>query len=173
MEVIKEKGFYKHLVWQTLSAMVFMYCVLFALDHVAASALIWAAGASCLASSAYCVFGSPHSRVSHPIRLFGGYVIGMISGEALRLVLGAACLGLVTCQPNVPIHLMELAAVTSLGLALVLMVLFRLEHPPAAGLAIVLVLDIRSWAPIIIILIAAMLLTFVRWAFDKRLMNLT
>jgi len=172
MEVIKKSGFYKHLIWQTLFAMVFMFAVLFALDHVVVSSLIWAAGASSLASTAFCVFGSPHTRVAYPIRIFGGYVIGMISGEALRLLLHVSCLGLIVCQPNVPIHVMELAAAISVGLALIVMVLLKLEHPPAAGFAIVLVLDIREWYALLIILIAAFLLTFIRWALDKWLINL-
>lgn len=172
MEVTKEQGFYKHLVWQTLFAMLFMFAVLFALDHVSVSSLIWAAGASSLASTAFCVFGSPHARTSAPIRIFSGYVIGMISGELLRLVLHVGCLSIIACKPNVPIHIMELAAVISVGFALVTMVLMKLEHPPAAGLAVVLVLDIREWYALIIILVAALLLTLIRWMLDKWLINL-
>ncbi len=52
------------------------------------------------------------------------------------------------------------------------MVLFKLEPPPAAGLAVVMVLDIRNMEAMLIILAAAILLTLIRTIFRNQLRRL-
>lgn len=164
---IRNQKYYIHLICQTAFAMVFIFCVLISLDHVAANQLIWAAGTGSLASSSYCVFCTPDSLVAQPKRIIGGYIIGMFSGESMRLLLLFAHL-----SAHFGANGIVFAAVASVGLALILMVLLRLEHPPAAGLAVVLVIDVQSYAPVLVILAAAIVLACIRSLMRNKLMPL-
>ncbi len=174
---VRDRQYYFHVLWQTTFAMVFVYGVLLSLDHVAAGQLIWAAGTGSLASSSFCVFCTPRAVVSQPLRIIGGYVVGMVSGEAMRLLSHFLCLFWMQCHAgnmsaHFSMHMVEMAAVASVGVTLLLMVLLRLEHPPAAGLAVVLVVDVKSMLPVLVILCAALVLALIRWLLNKQLLPL-
>lgn len=166
------KKFRKHLVLQTAMLVFFMLAVLVALNYISATALVWSMGASALASSCYGVFSRPSSITSIPHRIVGGYLIGLASGELTRYLLELGCLHSSVCHPGAPLFVLEIAAAASVGLAFVFMVLTGWEHPPAAGLAIILMLELHAWTPVLVILIAAFLLAFLRWVLGKKLIDL-
>ena len=171
--VLRDRKFWWHLTFQGLVAVVFMWLVLAGLDKVARSTIIWAAGASSLASSSYIVFCAPGSIVARPLKIIGGYVIAVVVGECMRLLALVFCHVIPSCHVGVPfMHVFEVAAALSVGIALLLMILFKSEHPPAAGLAVVMVLDIRNYYALSIILFAACVLAFIRYLFRNKLCNL-
>lgn len=170
MSIQHNRNFYLHLVVQGFCAAVFMYALLLSLDLIRAGTLIWAAGASTLASTAFIVFGTPTNHSARPYRIIIGYAIAMFCGHFIRIVADYFCHGQAFCQ--VPEHLIrvhEIAAIVSLMLAFFLMVMLRSSHPPAAGLAVVMVLDISNVDVMLIIGAAAVLLALVMLIFRKRL----
>ena len=161
---IGEQSYCCHLLIQASAALVFMWLVLIGLDAIAASKIIWAAGASSLASSTYIVFCTPKAVSAKPQKIMGGYLIAMFCGEGIRL--------LANLSEHSSIHIFEIAAAVSLGLAFLLMVLLKAEHPPAAGLAVVMVLDIRNLMALGIILFAVIILLLIRIIFRHQLCDL-
>ena len=174
MELHKNRReYFLHLFIQAIAAFIFMWLVLFSLDLVATSRILWAAGASTLASSSFIIFCSPQSVMAKPQKIIGGYIIAMVCGEVMRWVAIWVCHIIPSCHAGPPfVHVFEVAAALSLVLALLLMILFRSEHPPAAGLAIVMVLDVRNLDILAVILAAAVLLSIVQMIFRKKLCNL-
>ncbi len=173
MEIVRDRLYYKHLVVQGMSAVVFMFLVLFSLDHVRASNVIWAAGASTLASSSFSLFCRPTSPIVRHIRIIGGYVVAMLSGHAMRLLAGVFCHVVQNCHLlHVHTLVFEISATLSVGIALFLMALLRLSHPPAAGLAVVMVLDIGNPYAMLVILSGAVTLCIIHAVFNKQLRNL-
>jgi CBS domain-containing membrane protein len=165
--------FYKHLAVQCLAALLFIYVVLRALDLVATSSLIWAAGASTLASSAYLVFVLPESPASKPVRVIGGYIVAVLCGHGFRMLGALTCSLFFTCNVvSVHIRVFEVIAAVSVGVSLIIMVLFKLEHPPAAGLALVMTLDIQNTGAMIVILGSAASLSLIRYFFYRQLRQL-
>ena len=167
------KDFFVHLLVQAVSAFIFMWLVLFLLDMVATSRILWAVGASTLASSSFIIFCVPKSVTAKPLKIVGGYVIAMICGGVMKIVANSVCHVIPACHAGLPfIHVFEVAAALSVTIALVLMVLFRSEHPPAAGLAIVMVLDVRNVDVLAVILGGAVLLAIIHIIFRKKLCDL-
>lgn len=168
------RQYISHLLIQATAAIIFMWLVLFSLDHVAASQIIWAAGASTLASSTYIVFCAPKAVVAKPQKIVGAYIIAVLCGEVMRYLANLVCSAIASCQPGGPgyLHVFEVAAAISVGVALLLMVLFKSEHPPAAGLAVVMVLDIRNVEALAVIFGAAVILSLIRIIFRRFLCNL-
>ena len=173
MFLTKNWTYWVHALTQSLAATVFMWFVFMGLDEIATSKIIWAAGASTLASSSFLVFSVPKSPVSKPIKIMGGYVLAMLVGECMRLLANVLCRVAPHYHLAEPhIHMFEFVAGLSVGFTLLLMVIFKVEHPPAAGLAVVMVLDIRHVDAMLVIMAAAVVLTLVRWIFRKLLWNL-
>lgn len=170
----KTRHYGRHLILQCLAAMIFMLAVLFSLNKALADDLIWAAGASTLASSAYMVFGSPHAAVAKPYRMAMGYVIAIVCGYLLQQLAHQFCHTHDLClHTQYKPHVFEVAATLSVGLSFLFMFLLRASHPPAAGLAIVMVLDINNPAAIGVICSGALMLILIRWLLGKRLHALT
>ncbi len=170
MKILYNRRYFLNLSLQCLGAMLFMLMVLFSLNTVLADDLIWAAGASTLASSAYIVFGSPKAAVAKPYRMLTGYAIAIVCGYLLQLIANDFCHGSYLCShPEHKIHVFEAAAALSVGLSFLLMFILRASHPPAAGLAVVMVLDISNPAAIAVICGGALLLVIIRWLFAKKL----
>lgn len=164
---------WSHLIWQPLVAIIFVIFILFFMNHFANSDVLWAVGAGSLSSSSYIVFGKPSCAAAQPKKIIGGYLVGILTGFSLRIITmqfhDFECMLLGT--PH--FHLIALVAAVSVGLSLFFMALLKLEHPPAAGMALVLVIDMRDYNEILIVVIAAMLLALIHRLFSRRLVDLT
>ncbi len=173
MFLMRNRTYWLHVFIQTLGATAFMGLVLLGLNKVADAKIIWAAGASTLASSVFLIFCVPDSPVAKLLKIIGGYIVATLVGEGMRLLINFLCQLLPHCHvADPPLRLFELAAALSVGVTFLLMVLFKLEPPPAAGLAVVMVLDIRNMEAMLIILAAAILLTLIRTIFRNQLRRL-
>lgn len=168
-----KKHTWSNLIWQPLLAVIFISIVLFFMDHYSTSDVLWAVGAGSLSSSSYIVFGSPSLKSALPEKIIGGYVIGILTGFLLRFAIMYShhheC-GLFG-MPN--FYMIAFLAAISVGLCLFFMALLRVQHPPAAGMALILVIDMRDYIEILIVLLASLLLAIVRYALRNRLVDLT
>ena len=138
-----EKSELKYYFFQLLGATLFIGLVLFVMDKYSINRIVWAVGASSLASSAYGVFMHPNGLAAKPKNIFVGYTIAVIVGEVLHLVLFA--LGMITHHPINQIIASGdgywFAPALSVTCVMILMAMFDIEHPPASGIALVLVVE--------------------------------
>ncbi len=155
---------FKYYFFQLLSATAFIGLVLFIMEKYSINRLVWAVGASSLASSAYGVFMHPNGLPAKPKNIFLGYTIAVIVGELLNLALFA--LGLIT---HLPIN--ELIAsgdgywfvpALSVTFVMILMAIFDIEHPPASGIALVLVVEMCRKEMVVMIYAFMLLLCFIQ-----------
>lgn len=144
---------------QCLLATLFMSAVLIALGTQAKDALLGAIGASSLGSSFCTVFIVPDSVMTRPRNVLGGYAVGLTMG-ALCYYFSVFSIWLF---PHLP-HMVNEVLFTSLavGLSLMTMVAVDLEHPPAAGLAIGLVLEPWDQASLIVIIASVIVLSILK-----------
>ena len=123
-------------ILQCLLAMVAAMLVLTVLDFAANKVVVASLGASC-----FIVFTMPHARASTPRRLLGGYAVG--------LAIGTTCYWLsVADWPNSMAFLSEHSLAVfgglAIGSAMFIMVITNTEHPPAASIALGLVM--KEWS---------------------------
>ena len=122
-----------------LAALAIMVALLLA-DAVAHTVLIAALGAS-----AFIAFTMPHIQASRARYLVGGYVVGIAVGAAMGLLhrglLPAASPEQVEATRKLSIVLFGGLAV---GTSIFVMVVTDTEHPPAAGVALGLVVN-HEW----------------------------
>jgi CBS-domain-containing membrane protein len=154
-----------HYVVQCLLAGVATAIVLVLMDTVAETALI-----ASLGSSVFIAFTMPHAHVSRTRYLLGGYIVGTAVGIAFGLLLGS--LDLPVEGLGYDVALIGLGA-GSVAVSIFLMVLTNTEHPPAAGIALGLVLN-RNWGlrTLAVILGAIAALALVKWLLRRYLKNL-
>jgi CBS-domain-containing membrane protein len=106
--------------------------LLLVLDAVTQTVLIASLGAS-----AFIAFAVPLSLHSSPRHMIGGYVVGIIAGGSMSSLYSSI---------NVSILFIESAAMIvfaalAMSVAMFVMVVTKTEHPPAAALALGLVLN--------------------------------
>ena len=121
-----------------------------------------------LGASTFIVFVAPDTRSAKPRGLLGGQLIGTGAGLICWLPLEWGLLTN-TVSPRIEIAIFGSIAV---GLAIFLMVIIDMEHPPAAGTALSLVMAKWTIYTIAFIGAASLFLSLVRWALGKRLKNL-
>jgi CBS-domain-containing membrane protein len=149
---------------QSLIAMVTVFIILLVLDAVRNAAIIAALGAS-----SFIAFTMPHANVSKPRYLIGGYVVGIASGCVCRALIAGT--GIIARYPesNVPYVIFGAIAV---GLAIFVMAITSTEHPPAASLALGLVLNGCEPRVLLFILIGIVSLTVIKTLSKPLLRNL-
>ena len=160
-----------NLLWQPAVCMLYMAAVLFFMGVKSGNTAIWAAGASSLASRAYCVFVVPKGIVSHPLRIILGYLIACLIGMLLHL-------GLTAVYHNINLHdvtnthFFWVSAALSVGLSMIVMVFAGAQHPPAAGMSLVMVMDVNDARMFGVIWISIILLVLLRCLLRNKLKNL-
>lgn len=156
-------------VFQCLLAAIAVMIVLLLVDAVAHTVLVAAVGAS-----AFIAFTMPTLKISGPRYLLGGYVVGIGVGVLLWLLfdilyrhLGVESLG---ASRQLGVVLFGGLAVS---LSTFLMVITNTEHPPAAGVALGLVVS-QNWdlRVLLVILLAVAALSLVKLLLSPVLKNL-
>ncbi len=150
---ILDRKFTQNKLWyllQCLLATVSVLLVLVALDTISNTAITAALGASC-----FIVFTMPHAQVSKPRFVIGGYVVGLAAGTL--------CYFLSQLNWSAAFLAMEQSRLVfgalAVGLAIFVMVITNTEHPPAAGLALGMVLG--KWTPLAIVVVLVGILALV------------
>lgn len=159
-------------IWQPALAICFVLIVLYVMNRFSDSSVLWAVGASSLSSSCYLVFGTPSASSSHSKKLFWAYIIGIVTGLCFRFISEYAETLFGTKILHDSYHTDAIFAAISIGICFVLMSLFKKEHPPAAGIALVLVLDSHDVAEIFVILVAVTVLSLLRYLLQHKLVDL-
>ena len=95
-----------------------------------------------LGASAFIVFTMPETRSARPRFLIGGYVVGIAVGCFCHMLSRSPWLLPLFLYPE---RARIVLGALSVGLAIFFMVITDTEHPPAAGVALGLVLN--PWAP--------------------------
>lgn len=119
-----------------------MLVLLLVLDAVTQTVLIAALGAS-----SFIAFAVPLSLHSNPRHMIGGYITGMVSGCTMSYLYTALNL---TSAFGASAGLIVAGAFAT-SIAMFLMVVTRTEHPPAAALALGLVLN--EWTPLTVVVV--------------------
>lgn len=150
-------------VLQCSLATVSVMGVLVILDAITNAAVIASLGAS-----SFIAFTMPETRSSQARFMVGGYLVGIAAGTS--------CYGLsllVAAEPGPFNHyLYAFFGAMSVGLAIFLMVVTNTEHPPAAGVALGLVLNEWSILTITVVLVGIVALSLLKWALRPVLKNL-
>jgi CBS-domain-containing membrane protein len=137
--------------------------VLMFLDAVHQTAIIASIGAS-----AFLVFAAPDAYSSRPRSLLGGYSVGLLTGVVCAL---AGELAGVSPAEGWGNELVILGGIT-VGLAIFAMSITDTEHPPAAGIALAMVLNPWSIWTLAVIMGSALILTMVKVLFGRLLYDL-
>ncbi|MGB5719478.1 MAG: HPP family protein [Woeseiaceae bacterium] len=136
--------------------------LLLILDAVTQTVLIASLGAS-----AFIAFAVPRSLHSDPRHLVGGYVVGMVAGTLM-----ASLNSLLASGAGWDQALMIVFGALSISLAMFGMVVTRCEHPPAAALALGLVLNEWSFVTLAVVLVGVIGLSIMKRLVLPLLMDL-
>ncbi len=170
-QVDNNKWLWPHILWQPLLAILVVGVLLYVLRGAAAGSLTWAVGAGAISSSACLVFGTPSARSARAQNILGGYAIAIICGLLVQFCIihvNTICLDFWHCQTALP----SFVFATVVGLVLIAMSCFHCQHPPAAGLALVVALDIGHYGVLAIITIAALVLATLKIVLQSYLRDL-
>lgn len=126
--------------------------LLLVLDTVTQTVLI-----ASLDASAFIAFAVPRSLHSDPRHLIGGYVVGMASGVFMASLYSLAA------AKGVNDHaIMIIFGALAISLAMFTMVVTRTEHPPAAALALGLVLNEWDLITLVVVLVGVIGLSVIK-----------
>ena len=152
----------RHILRQSLMAFVAVMLLLGVSDLISQAIVLVSLGASI-----FIVFALPCSPAARPRSILLGYAAGAASGLAsyyLLIVLLAGTL------PHAA--LTGLACASAAALAIFLMALLRAEHPPAAAMALGIVLGGVTGVYLLIALVCVLALALIAWLMCKYLVNL-
>jgi CBS domain-containing membrane protein len=148
---------------QCSMAAVVVLLLLLVLDTVTQTVLIAALGAS-----AFIAFAVPRSMVSSPRCLVGGYLVGIIAGSSMATL--NILLGLSTFLDGNLGNI--IFGALAMGLAMFTMLVTRTEHPPAAALALGLVLNEWTSITLVLVIIAVIALSLCKQLVLPHLLDL-
>jgi len=137
--------------------------LLLVLDAVTQTVLIAALGAS-----VFIAFAVPRSLHSSPRCLIGGYLAGILAGSLMAtLNIALEFSDVVTAHAS-----MVVFGALATGLAMFLMVVTKTEHPPAAALALGLVLNEWSLLTLVVVIVGVIALSICKQLILPILMDL-
>ena len=141
-------------IFQCFLATLAILIVLLFLDVLKHTAIIASLGAT-----AFIVFATPKSYPSLPRPLIGGYIVGIFVGSLCYLLSTSSwILALVPTQKLLHLIFGSLAV----GISIFLMVITDTEHPPAAGIALGLVINEWDYRTIIFIISGVLVLFLIK-----------
>ena len=161
-----------NLLWQPLLASVIIAMVLWGFSSQHTTNLVWALGAGAISSTVYIVFGAPTCNAARMRNIIGGYFVAILCGVAIQYIL--TYFGFLNLPHlNASLELFGvLNAAMVVGLVLLLMSLLQCEHPPAAGLSLVVVIDMRNYKILLIIIAYVCLIAVIKWMLSNYLKDL-
>jgi CBS-domain-containing membrane protein len=151
-------------ILQCTLATVAIFVILLFLDVINETAIIASLGAS-----AFIVFTMPNAYTSKTRPLLGGYIVGIIVGIILNTVAFSSLLA--SFHLSITLAIAIFGAI-SVGIAIFIMVATDTEHPPAAGIALGLVLNPWELTTILYIIIAVLLLATLKKVLKPYMLNL-
>lgn len=152
-------------ILQCILATISVFWVLFVLDIISDGIVIASLGAS-----SFIAFTMPKTQASRPRFLIGGYCVGIFTGSLFNLLQHSA--GYFIYLPKDHQSSIALFGALSIGSAIFLMVITNTEHPPAAALALSIVLGGFHLRTVIVALIGIIALCVTKKALGRYLINL-
>ena len=137
----KFKQLWKHYLLQCLLAVAALFILVLVL-HKEKIVLISAMGAT-----AFIVFAMPKSASAQTKHVLGGHLVGLVSGGIFYY----------TAMP----YFIEYPL--AVGVAFLLMVALDVEHPPAAGTALAVVINEVSFGAFVVVMVIALILSQSRY----------
>jgi CBS-domain-containing membrane protein len=138
---IRRQNLKRYLLQCSLAGLVVLI-LLSVLDAVNQTVLIAALGAS-----TFIAFAVPRSPHSDPRHMVGGYLVGIVAGS----IMGTIHLALHISDPSIAHASMIVFGALATALAMFVMVVTKTEHPPAAALALGLVLNEWNFLTLLVI----------------------
>jgi CBS-domain-containing membrane protein len=160
----KIKGNEKQYLFQCGLATFSILVVLLFLDILKHTAIIATLGAT-----AFIIFVMPKSYISMPRQVLGGYLIGIVIGCLCHLLAHFSIIALSFVSQNFFIITFGALAV---GASILLMTITDTEHPPAAAMALGLVLNQWNHQSIIFIAFAILFMVIVKSLLEPILLDL-
>lgn len=162
-----------NIVWQVMAAGITMAVILFWLKPFMHDHSMWAAGAASIGSSIYLVYAQPKCLSSQPVSMLLCYLLAFVIGLLLHWLVGVL-IALPPTQLSLFIHdyLYGIMGFIALIVVLLVSILLRIPHPPAAGMALILTLDIDGAHAVAALFVGVLFLTACRIVFRKKLVNL-
>ncbi len=153
----------KRYALQCSLAAAFVLILLLVLDAVTQTVLIAALGAS-----TFIAFAVPRSLHSSPRCLIGGYLAGILAGSLMAMLnIAFDFSDVVTAHAS-----MVVFGALATGLAMFIMVVTKTEHPPAAALALGLVLNEWSLLTLVVVIVGVVALSICKQLVLPILMDL-
>ena len=153
------RRYWKNYLGQCVLAALALLAIMLVMDVVARAAIVVA-----IASSAFIVFVMPHSRVSTLRRVIGGHVVAVIVALGLALLYLTPVGGFAAES-----HLTSDLMAATVGLSILIMVVFNTEHPPAAGTVLGLAVEGWTLSAVFFVLLGAVMLSVVHGVLRPRL----
>ncbi len=139
-----------------------VFVLLLVLDAVTQTVLIAALGAS-----AFIAFAVPRSLHSGPRSMIGGYVVGILAGSIMGTLNT-----MIDASANYDNAVMIICGALAISLAMFTMVVTRTEHPPAAALALGLVLNEWNLLTLFVVLLGVIGLSVIKQLILPALLDL-
>lgn len=156
------RGHLKRYTMQCGLAGLVVLVLLLVLDAVTQTVLIAALGAS-----AFIAFAVPRSPHSGPRHMIGGYVAGIFAGSLM-----ATLKTFIDVSANADHAVMVIFGAIAISLAMFTMVVTRTEHPPAAALALGLVLNEWNLLTLLVVLAGVVGLSIIKQLVMPALLDL-
>ena len=151
--VLLDDGFRVNKARYILQCLLATLCVLIIL--IVLGAVEDTATIASLGASSFIAFAMPHQRASAPRLMLGGYLIGIVVGWVSYM----ASAGLSQGYPQLTVGARHVVfGALAVGLSVFLMVITQSEHPPAAGLALGLVINGCDVPTLIVVAMGVVLL---------------
>ena len=133
----KFKKLWKYYIWQSFLAALAMFIIVLVLDKEKMVVI------SAMGATAFIVFAMPNAVSAHSRNVIGGHLVGLILGMIFFFI-------------DIP-YFYEFPIVV--GIAIFLMVTLDIEHPPAIGTALAVLINEVSIGVVFIIIAAAVILS--------------
>ena len=138
----------KNFLLQSLLATVSLFCVLVLLGQ---QEVVFVAS---IGATTFIVFTLPDKFTAQPRNVIGGHVIGLLCG--------AAAVKLLTAFPDLYPTLRLGVFALAVGIAMFIMIVFDMEHPPAAGTALGIAVEGFTMQMALGVVFCAVVLTLIR-----------
>ncbi len=157
-----------NLIWQPILIAGYIAVMIFIFRFFKVSKIDWAVGVGALSSSAFIVLASPNKLSASSKNLLLSYLIAIIFSIIVHVIkINADAIFHIT---NIKVNEFWLAIV--LAATTILMSIWSIYHPPAAGLSMVLVVDTYSLTTVCIIGAGVFLLAGLRLLLQNYLQEL-
>lgn len=159
----------KRYLFQCMIGLIYIFLVLLVLGAYAKKDVLEAIGMGALGSTLFLVLAAPDSVMASWKNIIGGYFIAIALG-----IIGHYCkVSFPILHSFFPLTFDDaLYCALAFGIAMLMMTVMDVEHPPAGGLAVALVLENWNFSILLVVLGGAVGIILLKAVLRKHLINL-